>query len=152
MWDCMLETKCIIFICYITCFEIIFRKHLLKHLSWPTSSVDCTSHVPLYLPICVLLLESTHYFCVSCVKIACVMVVENLVPFSHRMVISDSEWNPFLCSRPMNKKALQKMTVVNFLLLLSVFHKNKGYYISQYCSFSVSPIICAWTSLIGINY
>jgi hypothetical protein len=112
-----------------------------------------TSHVSLYLPICVLLLESTHYFCISCVKIAFVVVVENLVPFNHIMVISDSEWNPFLCSRPMNKKAPQKVSVVDFLLLLSVFHKiNKCYYISQYCSFSVSPIIYAWTSLIGVNY
>jgi len=87
----MLETKCIIFICYIKCFEIIFQKPVLKILSWQTSFVDCTSHVSLYWPIFVLLLESTHYFCVSCVKIAFVMVVENLVPFNHRMVISDSE-------------------------------------------------------------
>jgi hypothetical protein len=77
MWDSMLETKCIIFICYIKCFEIIFQKRVLKILSWPSSFLDCTSHVSLYLPICVLLLESTHYFCVSCVKIAFVMVVEN---------------------------------------------------------------------------
>jgi len=53
------------------------------------------------------------------------MVVENLIPFNHRMVISDSEWNPFLCSRPMNKKAPQKVNVVDFVLLLSVFHTNK---------------------------
>lgn len=125
MRDCMQETKYIVFICYIKCFEIIFQKHLLKHLSWPNSFIDCTSYVPLYLPICVLLIKSTHYFCVSCVKIAVVMVVENLVPFSHRMVISDSEWNPCLCSRPMSKKAPQKVTVVDFVLLLSVFHKNK---------------------------
>jgi hypothetical protein len=58
-------------------------------------------------------------------KIAFVMVVENLVPFNHGIVISDSEWNPFLCSRAMNKKAPQKVTVVEFVLLLSVFHKNK---------------------------
>jgi len=120
----MLETKCIIFICYIECSEIVFQKHVLMLLSWPTSFVDCTSHVPLYLPICVLLLESTHYFCVSCVKIAFVKVVENLVPFNHRMVISDSEWNPFLCSRPMNKKAPQKVTIVDFVRLFVSFSQK----------------------------
>jgi hypothetical protein len=65
----MLETKCIIFLCYIKCFEIILQKHLLQHLSLPTSFVDCTFHVPLYLAICVLPLESTHYFCYHVLKL-----------------------------------------------------------------------------------
>jgi len=52
------------------------------------------------------------------------MVVENLVPFNHRMVIIDSEWNPFLCSRPMNKKAPQKVNVVDFVLLFVSFSQK----------------------------
>jgi len=81
------------------------------------------------------------------------MIVENLVPFNHRMVISDPEWNPFLCSRPMNKKAPHKVTS-RFCASFAIF-SQKFHYISQYCSFSVSPInvcmdITNWHKLFGL--